>query len=144
MRRSTTVALGERGYTGSSEEIEEERGPLYVAMTRARRTDAGRPRRFYAHGQPRDGDRNVFAGGTRFIPPTSLKHFELFACPPPQAQSVPVARDVPAVDLAARMRAPANSEKNRRGRTVLLDDCCAVRAIHSSYQLVRLSSSEPL
>src|SRR5208337_1589478 len=63
--------------TGSSEEIEEERRLLYVAMTRARDELALIvPQRFYVHGQPKNGDRNVFASRTRFIPPPLLKHFD--------------------------------------------------------------------
>jgi len=98
--------LGERGYKGSNEEIEEERRLLYVAMMRSRRADAGRPAtRFYVHGQPRNADRHVLAIRARFIPPMLLKHFERVAWPPPQAGASPVAREGPAVDLAARMRA---------------------------------------
>ena len=63
--------------TGSSAEIEEERRLLYVAMTRAKDELALIvPQRFYVHGQPKNGDRNVFAGRTRFIPPPLLKHFD--------------------------------------------------------------------
>ncbi len=63
--------------TGSSEEIEEERRLLYVAMTRAKDELAlVVPQRFYVHGQPRNGDRSVYAARTRFIPPPLLKHFD--------------------------------------------------------------------
>ena len=63
--------------TGSSEEIEEERRLLYVAMTRAKDELALIvPQRFYVHGQPKYGDRSVFAGRTRFLPPALLKHFD--------------------------------------------------------------------
>ena len=56
--------------TGSSEEIEEERRLLYVAMTRAKDELALIvPQRFYVHGQPKYGDRAVFASRTRFCPP---------------------------------------------------------------------------
>ena len=55
--------------TGSSEEIEEERRLLYVAMTRAKDELALIvPQRFYVHGQPKYGDRAVFASRTRFLP----------------------------------------------------------------------------
>ncbi|HEY5205923.1 MAG TPA: ATP-dependent helicase, partial [Roseiarcus sp.] len=48
--------------TGSSEEIEEERRLLYVAMTRAKDELAlVTPQRFYVHGQPKNGDRSVYA-----------------------------------------------------------------------------------
>src|SRR5271167_522374 len=92
--------------TGSSDEIEEERRLLYVAMTRARdELTLVVPQRFYVHGQPRNGDRHVLASRTRFIPAMLLKHFERAAWPPPQVEAARVAREGPAVDLAARMRA---------------------------------------
>src|ERR1700678_496006 len=92
--------------TGSSDEIEEERRLLYVAMTRARdELTLVVPQLFYVHGQPRNGDRHVLASRTRFIPPMLLKHFERVAWPPPQVEAEQVAREGPAVDLAARMRA---------------------------------------
>lgn len=92
--------------TGSSDEIEEERRLLYVAMTRAR--DALTlivPQRFYVHGQAKNGDRYVSAARTRFIPAPLLKHFERVAWPRPEIDApAPVAAG-PKVDLAARMRA---------------------------------------
>ncbi len=92
--------------TGSSEEIEEERRLLYVAMTRARdELTLIVPLRFYVHGQPRNGDRNVFAARTRFIPPPLLKHFDRQTWPEAQTQPAVVVADGPRVDLAARMRA---------------------------------------
>jgi len=92
--------------TGSSEEIEEERRLLYVAMTRAR--DALTlitPQRFHVHGQPKNGDRNVFAARTRFIPPPLLKHFDRQTWPAAGEQPALLAPEGPRVDLAARMRA---------------------------------------
>ena len=86
--------------TGSSDEIEEERRLLYVAMTRARdELTLVVPQRFYVHGQPRNGDRHVLASRTRFIPPDLLKHFERVAWPPPALKAARVAREGPAVDL---------------------------------------------
>jgi DNA helicase-2/ATP-dependent DNA helicase PcrA len=93
--------------TCSSEEIEEERRLLYVAMTRAKDELALIvPQRFYVHGQPRNGDRSVFASRTRFIPPALLKHFERQTWPEAApAPARPAAADGPRVDLQARMRA---------------------------------------
>jgi DNA helicase-2/ATP-dependent DNA helicase PcrA len=92
--------------TGSSAEIEEERRLLYVAMTRARdELTLIVPQRFYVHGQPKNGDRSVFAGRTRFITPPLLKHFDRQTWP--AATPAPPARrasEGPRVDLAARMR----------------------------------------
>ncbi|MBV8244227.1 MAG: ATP-dependent helicase [Hyphomicrobiales bacterium] len=92
--------------TGSSEEIEEERRLLYVAMTRARDELALIvPQRFYVHGQPRNGDRSVYAARTRFLPPPLLKHFDGQTWPLVKAAPPRVAAEGPPVDLAARMRA---------------------------------------
>ena len=58
--------------TGTSEEIEEERRLLYVAMTRAKdQLDLIVPQRFYVTNQRRNGDRHVYAQRTRFIPHTA-------------------------------------------------------------------------
>ena len=55
--------------TGSTQEIEEERRLLYVAMTRAKdQLDLIVPQRFYTHNQASRGDRYVHALRTRFIP----------------------------------------------------------------------------
>jgi DNA helicase II / ATP-dependent DNA helicase PcrA len=92
--------------TGSSEEIEEERRLLYVAMTRAKDELAlVVPQRFYVHGQPRNGDRSVYASRTRFIPPPLLKHFDRQTWPEAEPASRRAATDGPRVDLQARMRA---------------------------------------
>ena len=92
--------------TGSSEEIEEERRLLYVAMTRAKDELAlVAPQRFYVHGQPRNGDRSVYAARTRFIPPPLLKLFDRQVWPEAAPAPLPGAADGPRVDLPARMRA---------------------------------------
>jgi DNA helicase-2/ATP-dependent DNA helicase PcrA len=92
--------------TGSSEEIEEERRLLYVAMTRAKDELAlVVPQRFYVHGQPRGGDRSVYAARTRFIPPPLLKHFDRQTWPEAEPAPQRAASDGPRVDLQARMRA---------------------------------------
>ena len=92
--------------TGSSEEMEEERRLLYVAMTRAKNELAlVAPQRFYVHGQPRNGDRSVYAARTRFIPPPLLKHFDRQTWPEAESVTLRAATDGPRVDLQARMRA---------------------------------------
>jgi DNA helicase-2/ATP-dependent DNA helicase PcrA len=91
--------------TGSSDEIEEERRLLYVAMTRAKDELAlVVPHRFYVHGQPRNGDRSVYAARTRFIPPPLLKHFDRQTWPEAAPMPTRAPTDGPRVDLQARMR----------------------------------------
>jgi DNA helicase II / ATP-dependent DNA helicase PcrA len=91
--------------TGSSEEIEEERRLLYVAMTRAKEElNLITPMRFYTHGQARGGDRHVIASRSRFLPPAALAHFERTAWPLAVAEAPRVPREGPKVDIAARMR----------------------------------------
>ncbi|MGD0639953.1 MAG: ATP-dependent helicase [Roseiarcus sp.] len=92
--------------TGSSDEIEEERRLLYVAMTRARdELTLIVPQRFYVHGQAKNGDRHVFAARSRFIPPPLLKHFDRQTWPLAAPEPALRASEGPRVDLAARMRA---------------------------------------
>nr|WP_276553403.1 ATP-dependent helicase [Cupriavidus gilardii] len=92
--------------TGTTEEIEEERRLLYVAMTRARdHLDIVVPQRFYVHQQPGMGDRHVYASRTRFLPNRVMPHFHSRAWPPPPpVDAAPQRASLPAVDLAARMR----------------------------------------
>jgi DNA helicase-2/ATP-dependent DNA helicase PcrA len=91
--------------TGSSEEIEEERRLLYVAMTRAKEElNLVTPMRFYTHGQARSGDRHVIASRSRFLAPSVLQHFERTSWPLAVAEPSPVSRDGPKVDIASRMR----------------------------------------
>jgi DNA helicase-2/ATP-dependent DNA helicase PcrA len=94
--------------TGSSEELEEERRLLYVAMTRARdHLHLLVPQRFYVSQQAGGGDRHVYAGRTRFITESMAACFEQVAWPEapsvastagPQAQS-------PLIQVRARSRA---------------------------------------
>src|SRR5213075_1339186 len=63
--------------TGSTDETEEERRLLYVAMTRAKdQLDVIVPQRFYTHNQANRGDRYVHTLRTRFIPTSAAKLFE--------------------------------------------------------------------
>ena len=92
--------------TGASEEIEEERRLLYVAMTRAKDDlHLVVPQRFFTHGQNAQGDRHVYASRTRFIPDELLGLFESTTWPNIPADLMP--RDPGQgvrIDVAARMR----------------------------------------
>ncbi len=93
--------------TGTSEEIEEERRLLYVAMTRAKdHLILVTPQRFFTHGQPQRGDRHVYAARTRFIPNAILDKFEVTRWPALERRSSGArsASAAASVDLRARMR----------------------------------------
>jgi DNA helicase-2/ATP-dependent DNA helicase PcrA len=92
--------------TGNSEEIEEERRLLYVAMTRAKDTLLlVIPQRFYMHAQAKRGDKHVYAARTRFIPAQIADHFEMRSWPMAGRRSQGNGqRPATTVDLAARMR----------------------------------------
>ncbi|WP_426114514.1 ATP-dependent helicase [Massilia sp. PWRC2] len=63
--------------TGRSDDIEEERRLLYVAMTRAKQhLHLIVPNRFFIKQQSQMGDRHVYAARSRFLAPAMLKHFE--------------------------------------------------------------------
>jgi len=97
--------------TGTSEEIEEERRLLYVAMTRAKEhLHLMLPQRFHIHQQSTYGDRHVYASRTRFIPNSMLPLFESRAWPlvsrDKEHESSPRAAEPhPPIDIAARIGA---------------------------------------
>jgi DNA helicase-2/ATP-dependent DNA helicase PcrA len=96
--------------TGCSEEIEEERRLLYVAMTRAKNhLHLVIPQRFYSNQQPKFGDRHVYAALTRFIPDCLFHHFDRCAWPVVTEATGALAKEPHAltakVDVSARARA---------------------------------------
>ena len=92
--------------TGNTEDIEEERRLLYVAMTRAKdQLMLLIPQRFYVHQQARRGDKHLYAVRTRFIPGGIAGAFEARSWPPPRSASgAGASKSATAVDLGARMR----------------------------------------
>jgi DNA helicase II / ATP-dependent DNA helicase PcrA len=93
---------------GETEEIEEERRLLYVAMTRAKhQLDLIVPHRFYVHQQSRSGDRHLYASRTRFVPDALLALFEQRAWPVVGQETgrAPAGRAEARIDVAARLRA---------------------------------------
>jgi len=93
--------------TGSSEQIEEERRLLYVAMTRAREDlEILIPQRFHVGGQSTLGDRHVYAMRSRFFTAVALEHFEQVSWPAPAAPAQSGAsHESSPIDLGAQMRA---------------------------------------
>jgi len=92
---------------GNAAELEEERRLLYVAMTRAQhQLQLLVPQRFYVTQQAARGDRHLWGGLTRFIPPEVAGCFErVRAMPPPVPDAPPAATPaLPPFDIAARVR----------------------------------------
>ena len=91
--------------TGSTDEIEEERRLLYVALTRAKdQLDVIVPQRFYTHNQANRGDRYVHALRTRFIPTSVAKYFQQRVWPSAQPGKTS-AQPGTQIDVTAKMRA---------------------------------------
>ena len=68
--------------TGTTDELEEERRLLYVAMTRAKEhLHLIVPHRFYVTQQAGGGDRHVYAGRSRFITEAMAGQFERVTWP---------------------------------------------------------------
>ena len=91
---------------GSSDDIEEERRLLYVAMTRANdHLSLVVPHRFYMTQQARSGDKHLYAMRSRFIPSSITEHFDQQTWPRTvRAEHTAVTSSVTTVDLGARMR----------------------------------------
>ena len=91
--------------TGNAAEIEEERRLLYVAMTRAKEhLQIVVPQRFYVTQQSQYGDRHVYAGRTRFIPPGIADKFEMRAWPAAETAPAGTKSREEVVDLLAKMK----------------------------------------
>jgi DNA helicase II / ATP-dependent DNA helicase PcrA len=91
---------------GETDEIEEERRLLYVAMTRAKNElDLIVPQRFYVHQQSRGGDRHLYASRTRFVPDALLRLFEQRTWPPRTATPPRAGTAETRIDLTAKLRA---------------------------------------
>jgi len=92
--------------TATPVQLEEERRLLYVAMTRARHHLALMvPQRFYVTQQRRFGDRHLYGGLTRFIPPEVAAHFDSVGPATPSWASGPLTPPPgPVLDLARRLR----------------------------------------
>ena len=93
--------------TGSTDEVEEERRLLYVAMTRAKEhLHLIVPHRFYVTQQSAGGDRHMYAGRTRFITEAMVEKFEQVTWPEAVASSLVAAvPQAPLLQVRARARA---------------------------------------
>ena len=94
--------------TGTTEEIEEERRLLYVAMTRAKeQLHLLIPQRFYVTQQSGGGDRHMYAGRTRFISEAMTAQFEQVTWPEAiqVRPGLPVQPQAPLMQVRSRSRA---------------------------------------
>ncbi len=92
--------------TGKSEDIEEERRLLYVAMTRAKdHLSLLLPQRFYVRQQSGLGDRHVYAARSRFLAASVCRHFDEKVYPELKTAVFAGTSNVPVVDLRALLRA---------------------------------------
>ena len=92
--------------TGTTDEIEEERRLLYVAMTRAREhLHLVVPHRFYVTQQAGGGDRHVYAARSRFITDAMAQQFEHVTWPDAARQEAGAAPATPLLQVRARARA---------------------------------------
>ncbi|MBI5276183.1 MAG: ATP-dependent helicase [Burkholderiales bacterium] len=92
--------------TGSTDEIEEERRLLYVAMTRAKEhLHLVVPQRFYVTQQAGGGDRHMYAGRTRFITEAMVPHFEAVTWPEAAEAAAASCPSEPVMQVRAKARA---------------------------------------
>jgi DNA helicase-2/ATP-dependent DNA helicase PcrA len=90
---------------GRSEDLEEERRLLYVAMTRARdRLALVVPQRFYVTQQSRGGDRHVYATRSRFLTPSVCEAFEHVTWPAASAETAAARPARAPIDLMRQVR----------------------------------------
>lgn len=93
--------------TGTTDQIEEERRLLYVAMTRAKeQLQLIVPQRFYVTQQTGMGDRHVYGGRTRFIPDRMLSLYERYPKPPQPAGLAErgLTPEAARIDIRSRLR----------------------------------------
>ena len=90
---------------GRTDQVEEERRLLYVAMTRARdHLHLVQPVRMFVENQHRHGDRHVYAPRSRFLPDAILDRFERVVRGR-GVSGLEAATPTGVVDVAARLRA---------------------------------------
>ena len=91
--------------TGRSDQIEEERRLLYVAMTRAK-TDLHliAPLKYYVANQPKNGDRHVYGARSRFLTKAVMAKLDAITSPEDGDQRSATASNTARVNVAGKLR----------------------------------------
>ena len=91
--------------TGRSEQIEEERRLLYVAMTRAKNDlHLIAPLKYYVANQPKNGDRHVYGARSRFLTKPVMAKLDAITWPREGDQAGAAAATRARVNVAGRLR----------------------------------------
>jgi DNA helicase-2/ATP-dependent DNA helicase PcrA len=91
--------------TGKSEQIEEERRLLYVAMTRAKNDlHLIAPLKYYVANQPKNGDRHVYGARSRFLTKTVMATLSAITWPEGGYETGTVASSTARVNVAGKLR----------------------------------------
>jgi DNA helicase-2/ATP-dependent DNA helicase PcrA len=91
--------------TGRSDQIDEERRLLYVAMTRAK-SDLHliAPLKYYVANQPKNGDRHVYGARSRFLTKAVMARLDAITWPEEGVQSTTIAPSKARVNVAGKLR----------------------------------------
>jgi DNA helicase-2/ATP-dependent DNA helicase PcrA len=91
--------------TGSSDQIEEERRLLYVAMTRAKNDlHLIAPLKYYVTNQSKTGDRHVYGARSRFMTSAVLAKLDSITWPEAREQGPPPGPSHARVNVAGKLR----------------------------------------
>jgi DNA helicase-2/ATP-dependent DNA helicase PcrA len=91
--------------TGRTDQIEEERRLLYVAMTRAKNDlHLIAPLKYFVSNQPKNGDRHVYGARSRFLTKAVMARLDAITWPERQNNDIAVAPTRARVDVAGKLR----------------------------------------
>ena len=91
--------------TGRSDQIEEERRLLYVAMTRAKNDlHLIAPLKYYIANQPKNGDRHVYGARSRFLTKAVMAKLDAITWPDDRDQAGAAASSKARVNVAGKLR----------------------------------------
>jgi DNA helicase-2/ATP-dependent DNA helicase PcrA len=92
--------------TGRSDQIEEERRLLYVAMTRAKNDlHLIAPLKYYVANQPKNGDRHVYGARSRFLTKAVMAKLDTITWPEDSEHARAAASTKARVNVAGKLRA---------------------------------------